>query len=156
AFMVIGRKAFLLTIRFRRSSVADVVNLEETEQAIQRRSAVDKAAEYGLDLNTRSNDIRLKKTGTDSYAPLPVKNGKEESYDIPAIVPPRITTSTQEIPHCQINVNKVEPKKQGNSHAIVTAESDAGKTELLTTITMGLRAPCDTANYTHGKGDQRA
>lgn len=155
AFMVIGRKAFLLTIRFRRSSVADVVNLEETEQAIQRRSAVDKAAEYGLDLNTRSNDIRPKKTGTVSYAPLPVKNGKEESYAFGVVVPRLLTASTQENPHWQINDKLVVPKKPGNARAIVIAESGAGKTELLNSIMMGHRAQGDTVIFTDGKGDQR-
>lgn len=153
-FMIIGRKAFLLTIRFRRSSVADVVNLEETEEAIQRRSAVDKAAEYGLDLNSRSNEIRPKKTGTVSYAPLPVKNGKEESYAFGVVVPRLLTASTQENPHWQVNDKLVVPKKPGNARAIVIAESGAGKTELLNSIMMGHRAQGDPVIFVDGKGDQ--
>lgn len=153
-FAWVGRNAFLLTIKYKRSSVADVVNLEVTEQAIQRRSAVDKANQYGLTLDSRRNEIRPQGNGKVTHAPLQVNGAEGIAYAFGVVVPRLLTASLQENPHWQVNDKMIVPRKPGNARAIIIAESGAGKTELLNSVMLAHRAQNDSVIFIDGKGDQ--
>ena len=99
-----------------------------TEQAIQRRSAVDKAAEYGIIIDSKLNEIRPGKNVV--HAPLKTATASGNVYAFAAIVPRMLTASNQQNPHWQYKDLLIVPQKPGNARAIIIAESGSGKTEL--------------------------
>lgn len=150
--IVAGRHMYLWKLKFRRSSIADVVGLELTEQAIQRRSAVDKAAEYGIIIDSKLNEIRPGKNVV--HAPLKTATASGNVYAFAAIVPRMLTASNQQNPHWQYKDLLIVPQKPGNARAIIIAESGSGKTELLTSVMVSHHAQNAPIILIDGKGDQ--
>lgn len=152
---LIGRAAFLWKVRYRRSSVPDVVTLEQTEIAIQRRAAVDTAAKHGIDLNSKTNIIGAlagRETTTAPHA-VTTKTGTANAF---AVVVDRMLTATrQQNTDWQVGKTMVAPAKPGAGRALLLAESGAGKTELLTSLMLCHRANGHGVLFIDGKGDRR-
>lgn len=152
---LIGREAFMWKVRYRRSSVPDVVTLESTEIAMQRRAAVDTAAKYGIDLNSKTNIIGPLPGRETTTAPHPVatKNGTGHAFAV--VVEKMLTASKQQNADWQVGKTMVAPAKPGAGRALLLAESGAGKTELLTSLMLCHRANGHGVLFIDGKGDRR-
>lgn len=152
---LIGRAAFLWKVRYRRSSVPDVVTLEQTEIAIQRRAAVDTAAKHGIDLNSKTNIIGPLAGRETTTAPLvvPTKTGTTHAFAV--VVDKMLTATRQQNTDWQVADTMVAPSKPGAGRALLLAESGAGKTELLTSLMLCHRANGHGVLFIDGKGDRR-
>lgn len=150
-----GREAFLWKVRYRRSSVPDVVTLEQTEIAIERRAAVDTAARHGIDLNSKTNVIGALSGRETTTAPLAVvtKTGTANAFAV--VVDKMLTATRQENPDWQVGKTMIAPLKPGAGRGLLLAESGAGKTELLTSLMLCHRANGHAVLFIDGKGDRR-
>lgn len=152
---LMGRSAFLWKVQYRRSSVPDVVTLEQTEIALQRRAAVDPAARHGIDLNSRTNVIGALEGRETTTAPHPVETVKGTAHAFAVVVDKMLTATRQENPDWQAGKMMVAPAKPGSGRALLLAESGAGKTELLTSLMLCHRANGHGVLFIDGKGDRR-
>lgn len=150
---LVGREAFLWKVRYRRSSVPDVVTLEQTEIAMQRRAAVDTAAKHGIELDTTSNQIRPMTNRETTTAPHEVKTKTGTAYAFAVVVDKMLTATKQQNADWQVGHTMIAPAKPGAGRALLLAESGAGKTELLTSLMLSHRANGHGVLFIDGKGD---
>lgn len=155
AIWLIGREAFLWKVRYRRSSVPDVVTLEQTEIAMERRAAVDTAAKHGIDLNSKTNIIGPLAGRETTTAPLAVKTKTGTGHAFAVVVDKLLTATKQTNVDWQLGNTMVAPAKPGAGRALLLAESGAGKTELLTSLMLCHRANGHGVLFIDGKGDRR-
>lgn len=152
---LIGREFFLWKVRYRRSSVPDVVTLEQTEIAMERRAAVDTAAKHGIDLNSKTNVIGALAGRETTTAPYPVATKTGTAHAFAVVVDKMLTATKQQNPDWQVGKTMVAPAKPGAGRGLLLAESGAGKTELLTSLMLCHRANGHGVLFIDGKGDRR-
>lgn len=130
-----GRFMFLWRIKYRRSSIADVVSLEIAEQAIQRQAAVDKARRFGVKIDSKHNLIGAVPGREPVTAPVSLKRSDgKPAWAFGVTVPKMLTASAQRNVDWQVGDKMTIPTKPGSARAIILAESGSGKTELMTSL----------------------
>lgn len=152
---LVGREFFLWKVRYRRSSVPDVVTLEQTEIAMERRAAVDTAAKHGIDLDSKTNVIGALDGRETTTAPCPVNTKTGTGHAFAVVVDKMLTATRQQNPDWQAGKMMVAPAKPGAGRGLLLAESGAGKTELLTSLMLCHRANGHGVLFIDGKGDRR-
>lgn len=152
-FWMLGQKIFLWKLKYKRAKLGDPETLELSEQAIFRRSVVDTAARYGLEVTSKTNSIKPSAKNTTKYAPITVKANTSTAYGFAAKVRRFTHASSQKNPDWENKDLMIIPQSPGNARALIVAESGAGKTELINSVIAAHIAQRNPVCFIDGKGD---
>lgn len=156
AVLVAGRARFKWRMKHKRSGVADVVALEQSEIAMQRQRVVDTASKAGLVVDHRSNEIRPKPGSAGAMAAREVRDPTGAARRAFGVVVPGLLTASKTVSRMWSAAGcLVVPTRPGDGRVLMVAEAGSGKTVLLMGAIACYQAMGLPVVFIDGKGDSK-